>query len=49
LDCRYQQEFQKMNEGHTTNMEALRLAHEAEMAAALEREESNLSQVDRGC
>ena len=34
-----------MNEGHAANMEALRLAHEAEMAAALEREESNLSQV----
>ena len=42
---RYQQEFQKMSEDHAANMEALRKAHEAEMAAALVREESNLLQV----
>jgi hypothetical protein len=45
--CRYQQEFQKISEQHSSNMEALRQAHEAEMAAALVREEANLMQAIR--
>ncbi len=34
-----------MSDEHAANVEALRKAHEAEMAAALVREESNLLQV----